>query len=121
MVWFFTERAALSQAPQIGYLVEVWGGEGINMALRGGSPEMERLERVGIPSVVVAGIDLDRHCDYAHPGILAAAVRQLRSGDGGTSIMSHSTVGPEWIEAVEHPGGQFWEQYVWTPQGGYRG
>jgi hypothetical protein len=119
-VWLFTDRASLANAPQVGYLVEVWGGEGINMALSSRSPEMERLERVGAPSVVVAAVDLDVHCQRADPGILTAAVRQLQSNDGGTTIQCGTTVGPEYIEAVEHPRGSFWDRYVWTPKQGFK-
>jgi hypothetical protein len=120
MVWFFTDRVSLAKAPQIGYLVEVWGGEGINMTLSSRSPEMRRLEGVGTPSVVVAAIDLDRHYDYAHPGVLAAAVRQLRCGEGGTSVMCRSAVEAQYIESIEHPGGEFWDRHVWTPRDGFR-
>jgi hypothetical protein len=119
-VWLFTDRASLASAPQIGYLVEVWGGEGINMVLGSRSVEMDRLERVGTPSVVVAAIDLDVHCQRAHPGILTAAVRQLLSKDGGTLIECGVKVGPEYIEAIEHPGGSFWDRYVWTPKEGFK-
>lgn len=121
MVWLFTKRASLSQPAQIGYLVEVWGGEGINMALSSRSPEIRRLERVGTPSVVIAVIDLSRHCDRSYPGVLAASVRHLRYGDGGTSIMCRSIVGPECIESIQHPGGEFWERHVWSPSSGFLG
>ncbi len=119
MVWLFTDRASLADASQIGYLVEVWGGEGINMAFHSHSPEVKRLERVGTPSVVIVAIDLCVHYQRSHPGLLTAAVRTLRLNGGGTSIQSSVAVGPECIEAIEHPGGLFWNLYVWTRRGGF--
>lgn len=120
-VWLFTDPSCLTDAHRIGNLVDVWGGEGINMMLSSGSPLFKRLERVGIPTVIIAAIDLDRHCEYASPGLLTAAVRHFRGERGGTEIMSRSTVEPEYIESIEHPGGHFWRQHVWTPTSGFVG
>jgi hypothetical protein len=119
MVWLFTDRASLASASQISYLVEVWGGEGINMPFHSHSPEMERLKRVGTPSVVIVAIDVGVHYQHSHPGVLTAAVRTLLTNDGGTSIQSSVTIGPEYVEAIEHPSGLFWNRYVWTPRGGF--
>jgi hypothetical protein len=110
----------LASATQIGYLVEVWGGEGINMTTPSHSPEMKRLERIGEPSVVICALDLSVHCQYGHPGILTAAIRQQLTGSGGTSLQSGVTVTAEHIGGIEHPGGSFWDQYVWTPRAGFR-
>lgn len=119
IVWSFTDRASLAVASQIGYLVEYWGGEGINMDLDSRSSEMERLRWVGTPSVVIAALDVSNHYQSGHPGVLSAAVRHLRTKDGGTSIASKVSINPEYIEAIEHPGGTFWNQYVWTPRRGF--
>lgn len=100
MVWFFTDRASLSDAHQIGYLVEGWGGEGINMAWNSRSLEYKRFERVGRPSVVIASLDLRIHCERASPGILDAAVQYLVSGTGGTTIQSVKRVGREYIQLL---------------------
>lgn len=120
MVWFFTDRASLSDAHQIGYLVEGWGGEGINMAWNSRSPEYKRLETVGSPSVVIASLDLRIHCERASPGILDAAVQYLVSGTGGTTIQSLKPVEPDYIESVEQAGSSYWNKYVWTPRQGFK-
>lgn len=120
MLWFFTDRASLSDAHQIGYLLEVWGGEGINMALHSHSPEMKRLERVGTPSVVIANLDLSIHHEHGHPGILEAAVQYQVTGKGGTTIQSTRKLDPENIESIEQPGSAFWRRYVWTPRNGFQ-
>ncbi len=119
-VWLFTDRSALAIGPQVGYLLEVWGGEGINQELEKGSPEMQRLESVGTPTVVVASLDLGIHYRRGGPGLLAAAVQQLRCGSGGTNVQCEITLAPAYIEAIHHPGSDFWARLVWTPRTGFR-
>ena len=120
MVWLFTDRHSLSDAHQVGYLLENWGGEGINMDVRPHTPEMDLLEQIGTPTVVIANIDLVLHCDHAHPGILHAAVQQQLGRNAGTTIKSTMAVGADHISSIEQPGSPFWKRYVWTPRIGYR-
>ena len=119
MVSFFTDRLSLADASEIGYLVGGWGGEGINMDWDSHSPEFKRLERVGKPSVVIAGIDPQLHCERASPGILDAAVRYFLEGTGATTIQSVIAVAPRYIERIEQAGSPYWQRYVWTPREGF--
>jgi hypothetical protein len=120
-VWLFTDRASLAMAPRVGYLLENWGGEGINMGVRSRTPEMDLLEHIGEPTVVVANLDLSIHCGSAHPGVLHGAVKRiLGHQDHGTAVKSAITVAASYIESIEHPGSPFWQHYVWTPRTGYR-
>ena len=68
MVWLFTERHSLSDSRQVACFLENWGGEGINMDVRPHTPEMDLLEQIGTPTVVIANIVLVLHCDHARPG-----------------------------------------------------
>lgn len=92
-----------------------WGGEGIYMHVTERSEESRRLERIGIPTVVVTALDVAQHYASGSPGILTAAVQRLRGGDGATVIRSAIDLAPEFIEAIHHPGSEFWETHVWTP------
>jgi hypothetical protein len=120
LVWFLSDRASLRMPTQVGYLLEVWGGEGINMAHSSKSPELKRLEAVGVPTVVIAALDLTLHYHAGHPGVATAVVRAALGADAGTSIASRIDVGPEYIESLEHPDGSFWNAHVWTPTRGFR-
>lgn len=120
LIFLFTDRAGLSNAPSIGWLLSAWGGEGINMGVETKSPEFRVFESIGIPTVVVATVDLDLHASRIHPGLALAALRKLHGSTQGTSIVSEVTISGEYIERLELPGSKFWELYVWTPRAGYK-
>lgn len=90
------------------------------MAWNSRSPEYKRLESVGRPSVVIAGLDLRIHCGRASPGILDAAVQHFVRGSGGSVIQSLNPVGPAYIEIVEQDGSSYWKKHVWTLSGGFK-
>lgn len=110
------DRVDLENVPAVGWLLSIWGGEVINAAFHTRSPESQRLEEVGMPTIVVALLDPAKEISYAHPGIALSAARRVTMEDPGTELRTIVTLGPERIEAIHHPGSEFWEQYVlWTP------
>jgi hypothetical protein len=110
------DRADLSDIPGLGWLLSLWGGEGINMAVSTRDPESKRLKNVGIPSVVVALIDPSTEVSYSHPGIGLAAARRVAGDEPGTEFRVNRTINPDRIEAIHHPGSPFWDRYVrWSP------
>lgn len=119
-VCLFTDKASLNVAREVGWLLRAWGGEGINMSVHTGSPEFQVFETIGIPTVVIAALDLSVHGGRFHPGLVLSALRTLKSDDGGTSVYSWTGVGPNNIIGLEHPNSKFWIEHVWTPAGGFR-
>jgi hypothetical protein len=114
-----TNRSGLSDATSVRWLLSAWGGEGINMGVGTKESRFRRYETIGTPTVVIARLDLGIHGSRISPGVALAALRQLRTGSGGTTVVSDSGVGAEFIESLEHPGGVFWKRYVWTPKNGF--
>jgi hypothetical protein len=119
-ICLFTDKASLSDSGQIGWLVRAWGGEGINMSVHTQSSEFRMFESIGVPTVVIASLDLRVHGGYRHPGLVLSAIRTMRGDAGGTSIYSRAPIGPENIVSLEHPNGEFWSRFVWTPREGFR-
>jgi hypothetical protein len=111
------DRDSLSNTPDVGYLLSIWGGEGINMAWPTHSAESKRLELVGTPSVVVVLFDPAVNEHRAHPGLTAAAVTRVAADPGSTAITCTVPLAGDRIEAIEHPRSQFWRRYVrWVPK-----
>jgi hypothetical protein len=118
-IFLFTDRAGLSKASSIGWLLSAWGGEGMNMGVETRSPEFRVFGSIGTPTVVVAAVDLAIHAARIHPGVALAALKRFRSISDGTSIVSQAAIDAEYIERIEQPGSEFWNRFVWTPRGGY--
>lgn len=110
------DRVSLSDIPAVGYLLSIWGGEGINMAWNTRSAESKRLELIGTPSVVVVLFDpaVDEH--HAHPGLTTAAVTRVVAEPRSTAITCTRPLPGKRVEAIKHPNSRFWRRYVrWTP------
>jgi hypothetical protein len=76
-------------------------------------PEMAEISTVGTPWVVQVVIDLQLDELRSHPPIVLAAAQML-AGDhgGGSEVFCMHSLGLERIEAIHHPGGDFWDHHV---------
>lgn len=115
-VWLVGCRSDLADIPAVGYLLSVWGGEGIYMNWHSRSAETKRLEQIGTPSVVVTLLDPSNDPYRAYPGLLAAAVAAYSTRSRGVDICALAPIPVDRIESIEHPGSAFWNRYIgWHP------
>lgn len=105
-VWCFADRRGLREVGSTIHLLRIWGGEGINQAWNTRSEESRRLWDVGLPTVIVVAIDA-AWPERMNPGWMSALVLGQ-----GADVMFTRPIPAECVQAVHHPGSDFWSRHV---------
>jgi len=115
LVHLVGDRSSLDDPHQVGHLLSIWGGEGLNMHWHSRSHECRRLELVGTPSVVVAVIEAS-FVSRAHPGWLLAAASGVLGEPRGLALTCRAPIPGSRIEMIHQPGSGWWDRFVrWEP------